>query len=119
MNTQQAFDRICEHLMAQRRCSESVTGNCVYRGEDGTKCAIGCLIPDELYRSDMEGKVIRDLLSNNIQLAEQLCGVSLTLLSGCQRIHDFHEVHEWKTLLRETADIHGLAEPACIAATLL
>lgn len=39
---------VTDHLVAQG--GPAMSGhNCVYRGESGSKCAVGCLIPDELY----------------------------------------------------------------------
>src|SRR5947209_3382215 len=49
---------------ATRGASERFQYQCVYRAEDGRKCAFGHLIPDEMYESEMEGKsacaVLRD-----------------------------------------------------------
>ena len=54
---QKAFDRICKHLRVQGRPSPSsyepgTVG--ALRGPDGLKDAVGCLIPDEEYREDLE-----------------------------------------------------------------
>lgn len=45
---QEAFDKSVRGILAQGRKSYE-TGGCAYRGEDGCKCAIGQLIPDEEY----------------------------------------------------------------------
>lgn len=34
------------------------TDQCLYRGPDGTRCAIGWLIPEDKYSPDIEGKFI-------------------------------------------------------------
>ena len=47
---QEVFDRVARHLLTQRRKSmieRSAGPVCAFRGVDGTKCAIGCLIPDQ------------------------------------------------------------------------
>ena len=55
MTNQEIFDFVKNYLSEQGR--KSVYGtDCAYRGPDGTKCAAGCLIKDELYSEDMEGK---------------------------------------------------------------
>jgi hypothetical protein len=54
MTNQEVFDTVVTHLLAQGVKSESETG-CMYRGPHNLKCAVGCLIPDELYDSIIEG----------------------------------------------------------------
>jgi hypothetical protein len=55
------FDVVVKHLWAQGRratSSDSSNASCKYRGIHGTKCAIGALIPDELYRPEIEGLAV-------------------------------------------------------------
>lgn len=71
-------------VIAQGKRSFS-QGYCLYRGPDGTKCALGHLIPDELYTRDIEGK--------NIYAALNAIGLQLPLkavreLGILQRCHD-------------------------------
>jgi hypothetical protein len=54
MNNQEIFDTVLNGIRIQKRPSVADFG-CVLRGPCGTKCAIGWLIPDEAYDSDMEG----------------------------------------------------------------
>jgi hypothetical protein len=60
---QKVFDTVAQHLIAQGKKSmtripgSSVRGR-AYRGENGTKCAVGCLIPDEAYDPSIENKGI-------------------------------------------------------------
>lgn len=50
-----------------------IKGYCLYRGPEGTKCAIGHLIPDELYTRDIEGKNIYAALTDlKIQLPAKI-----------------------------------------------
>lgn len=58
LTPQEAFDTVARHLFAQGRLALRDFGGeegCVYRGDDGCKCAVGILIPDELYDPKMEG----------------------------------------------------------------
>lgn len=63
MNNQEIFDKIVAHLRQQGKKSMMFITNgmtrpemsCAYRGENGTSCAIGCLIPDNEYSSVFEG----------------------------------------------------------------
>jgi hypothetical protein len=64
MNNQEIFDTVATRLTAQRVQSRGRSTNpsgtvCKYRGHDNTKCAIGCLIPDELYDPILEGRAVR------------------------------------------------------------
>lgn len=47
---------IATHLAKQRGQSHS-NGRCMYRNGSGRMCAVGCLIPDELYHPNLEGSV--------------------------------------------------------------
>lgn len=57
MNLEQ-FDKVANHLIKQGKRSLALDGAgwvCAYRGEGGAKCAIGVIIPDELYGEHLEG----------------------------------------------------------------
>lgn len=45
------------HLAKQRGQSKRPNGICGYRGDGGGQCAVGCLIPDEIYDKEIEGGV--------------------------------------------------------------
>jgi hypothetical protein len=56
---QSVFDFIVRHLFKQSKRAIGRFG-CAYRVPDtDLKCAIGCLIPDDLYVKDIEGGVMR------------------------------------------------------------
>jgi hypothetical protein len=72
MDTQQAFDLVIQHLWNQNRTSRRdwrEAEGCAYRGTGGARCAIGALIPDDLYRDDMEGLSSRMLLDQHPEVA--------------------------------------------------
>jgi hypothetical protein len=57
MTDQEVFDYVSTFLLKQGVPSKDLTQKnqpCLYRGPNGTKCAVGCLIPDELYDPVME-----------------------------------------------------------------
>lgn len=55
MNYQEAFDKALTGIRAQG--GPSMRGTlCMYRSDDGRKCGVGHLIPDEAYTWGMEGK---------------------------------------------------------------
>ena len=51
MTKQEAFDRIITHLAKQKVKSQNSIGQCLYRGPNERKCAIGVLLSDELATS--------------------------------------------------------------------
>lgn len=56
-----AFDRlidiVAKHLTKQR--GQAMTGDqCHYRTHKGNMCAVGCLIPDTIYRKGLEGRPV-------------------------------------------------------------
>lgn len=62
MDTQAVVDKVLTHLWDQGECSRDPLGmGCAYRGRNGTKCAIGILIPDNMYRPNMEGMSFHEL----------------------------------------------------------
>lgn len=57
---QQIFEQVVTHLLTQKIRAISAGGNCVYRA--GTsKCAVGCLIPDDIYDPLIEGRTVQDV----------------------------------------------------------
>ena len=109
MTNQEIFDTAVTHLRKQNRKSIDETKNCLYRGPDGTKCAVGCFIPDDKYSSRMEGESIDTLgkeylFIRNLFSAEQIC----MLLSDIQTIHDLSSVVDWESEFDELATSYHL-----------
>jgi hypothetical protein len=120
VNNQEVFDTVARHLLTQqvRSVGEDRDG-CRYRGHNGRKCAIGALIPDELYLPEMEGKYAHQLTDHYQPLAELLAGVDTELLGMLQSIHDVTPVDQWSRELIRTATkfhlsddvVHKMSEP--------
>lgn len=141
MNAQEIFDTVASHLLQQGRKAVSVLGSCRYRitapADVVLKCAIGCLIPDELYNPEMEGPGVSNLAvakdytwlapvdvalllggrvaphasRNMLAAALNRAGISgrhRTLLTGLQAIHDDFKAASWKTELHALAGNLGL-----------
>ncbi len=92
MTLQEIFDKVIIHLRTQNADSMSdYAGGCAYRGADGRQCAIGCLIPDDEYDSDMEGNDVEglipysDAIAGLLHLSEE---DYLRLLGALQSLHD-------------------------------
>ena len=116
MNTQEMFDTVCIHLLAQNEKAKSYNGgiehgNCVYKTSRGLKCAVGCLIADEHYNSNLEGKGIeanvpatrspRNAVEKSI--GRELTIKEIRLLSRLQRLHDGYSPEEWPSGLSRIA----------------
>lgn len=121
MTTQQAaFNTVKAHLLAQgekAKLPDRKIGleQCQYRTVAGLKCAIGCLILDEEYNSEMEGQAIAMLFIGFPDLAKRLALPGLTpseiviFYGGLQFIHDRSDVPKWPEKLAEFAKDHRLS----------
>jgi hypothetical protein len=101
MSLQKMFDTAAVGMLRQGKQSKSRTGKCAYRGDNGCKCAVGFLIPDELYDNDLEGIGIWELehsdqydALNTAKFRETLIQMRMTdserlgLLGALQSCHD-------------------------------
>jgi len=80
---------------------------CMYRSSEGLKCAIGCLIPDELYDPKYEGVQVKNLpmeILDKIGLNQN----DYLFLSRLQLLHDTYQPDEWKERLKDMADLYSL-----------
>lgn len=104
MTLQQIFDKVTKHLLTQNKISEDYFG-CVYRGDNGLKCAVGCLIPDHLYHDSIENKTVDSPEVSAImkQIIPGYNSRKEELLMRLQEIHDEFETFVWKTKLQELA----------------
>lgn len=89
MDNQEIFDKVVAHLRKQGGPSVGKDGRCKYRADNGRMCAVGCLIPDELYHKEMEGNAV--LTGTVVDDVLEGMGVSsdgFELLSELQMLHD-------------------------------
>jgi len=109
--------------------------SCVYRGEEGTSCAMGCLIPDELYTPSIEGHGLSSLALREILVHAGVltpteakegyifCEVKgfvlhkMSLLVSLQSIHDSSPIPDWHDLLVSLAERFGLTFPVALTQT--
>lgn len=110
---EQGFDKtavywkIRTHLLAQDAKAATKEGSCKYRNEAGLQCAVGCLIPDELYKPWMEGQTAHGVDIQNVLakiFGRSLNDTELTFLRDLQTIHDSHLPKSWKRRLDEFAE---------------
>jgi hypothetical protein len=135
LTKQDVINKICNHLMAQQAKSMNAKGpGCAYRGAGNTTCAIGCLIPVDLYNEAIEGtsvygtdvvEIIEQLVEmptrqesyNSIELQEKRAAV-LDFLSQLQRVHDTQPITAWASELYDIANEHHLLVPTSLKANL-
>ena len=87
MNNQEFFDKTLAHLK-QQGVPSARGASCLYRGPEGTRCAIGFHIPDDMYNLRMEGAGVSNLLQNYPELRHLFKGVSDELMIELQGLHD-------------------------------
>lgn len=135
---QDLFNFVATHLIKQNRQSRaSNTGTCAYRGKDGTKCAAGCLLEDEWYKPEFEGRSVfavevlpmfeksigrtiegSEYLPPNRPVDSRITDVpdesEIRMLQRLQGIHDGYSPMEWPELLRTLACEYKLELPDCL-----
>ena len=84
--------------------------SCFYRGPNGLKCAIGMLIPDELYKARFEGQSAGESGVINVLIK---IGVPNTIeyanfLENLQGVHDDYHTDKWDRELVNFAHHYGL-----------
>ena len=133
LSTQEAYNLACKHLITQGRKSVNDEDKCVYRDGiiDGKvqMCAVGCLIPDELYEPSMDEEDIvvhtseidrvpsyleSDLLGKYHRLKEYFKYVDRNLLNSLQRLHDGQPEWCWKEKLKAIGAEYKLEIPSCL-----
>lgn len=119
MTKQELFNKVVTHLLTQKQPARK-TGRdnvrpgvkCMYRNADGLKCAVGCLIPDDRYDKNYEGKSADYLVKAGSFTDVGITTANATLLEDLQYMHD--EVHPefWESRLAELAVKHELEIPS-------
>lgn len=131
---QSAFDTVLNHLRQQGRAAVKKPGGCCYRLQDDSgavlSCAVGCMIPDDLYLDGFEGMPItaiveevwpEDCSDEFVEIASpvarQLRGifasVDIELLQDLQGAHDSYLALEsrpqmWERQMAELATVYNL-----------
>lgn len=89
------LDFVVPKVVAQGKKSTCDNGACKYRGDGGTKCSAGFVIPDEHYSPRLEGLSALDLVGNLSKILGYMDSIKtskgdpLTLsLHSLQKCHD-------------------------------
>jgi hypothetical protein len=117
MTPQEIFDRVATHLFTQgKQAVDGVNGPgggyCQYRASDGSRCAVGALLPDALYNEDMEGQNVGGLYQAYPEVRAYFGEANYGLLISLQGVHDHPDNWETedylKTRLARVAEHHDL-----------
>ena len=101
---QSLFETISRHLFAQGELSvkpknpNSVYDRCAYRGENGLKCAVGAVLPDEEYQKvfdEANMPVTSVVYELDHGPTRKLFMGNLDLLANLQAVHD--DARNWET----------------------
>jgi hypothetical protein len=113
MTLQEIYSTVRTHLLTQNDKALGPLGACVYRTADGRRCAVGCLIPDDIYEPELEGNAY---FSGRVIVALKKAGVFVNaeqniwgLLGDLQQVHDSLSPVEWKDALDNVAGRHNLS----------
>lgn len=131
LTTQEAYEQIRSYFSRPGAVLAKSGGYCQYRDERGNKCAVGCLIPDELYDLALDGGIIlgEEMEDNNVAAIinmhprlKEICDgdteegqLKLRFLTRAQAEHDDHSVKSVGLFLEELdflAREFGLKIPA-------
>lgn len=96
MTPQEIFNTVATHLFTQGERAMYYWGviRCAYRNDSGQKCAVGCLIPDEVYNTAMEDMGVVNLVKTFGALPTFIAS-NLCLLEMLQNVHD--DATAWAT----------------------
>lgn len=110
---QETFDAVVTHLRQQNARAMDKYEGCAYRGDNGTKCAAGCLIPDDKYSKELEGRSMysnvcgEEKITDAGRLIVEL-GHDIDLVYELQLMHDGHDPENWENEFKLIAKKHGL-----------
>lgn len=105
MDTQELYQKVADHLLSMKEPSK-MDGDCAYRGDNGSMCAVGCLIKDEHYNKDLEGSILykdQAKLAVEKSIGRRLKRKEMATLQKLQNLHD--NFNNW-------SKEGGLKEPA-------
>lgn len=106
---QEIFDYVVNHLYTQGKPAKDFIGNCVYRNKQGLMCAVGCLIPDDVYVKEMEGESV-GTISEIFDLPAEIYEYK-EMLRNLQGVHDGWTQQGFEPLvdyLVRVAEIEGI-----------
>lgn len=125
LTMQEIFDKVVNHMLTQGKRSAVqrpylTSQACLYRGPDGLKCAVGCLIPDSEYSTAFDDPDINTGVAQLLAVMPKFGsalregGVDtddrriVSMLASLQNVHDEFKPRDWRQQLESKARIFGL-----------
>lgn len=119
VEAQEVFDYSVSKVIEQGVQAKGAQNQCAYRGENGTKCSFGHVIPDALYKKSMEGSNAvalleqgRHYLPPNVKALLPSLGQHVDLIFSLQQAHDNVHADDFVSNFRRRAEAvaatHGL-----------
>lgn len=123
LTEQEVYSTVRHHLLTQMKqaadvfevelspIDRTVETSCRYRTAEGLTCAVGCLIPDNLYDESLEGSVasgVLDTLQLELNMTWDERRRWSAFLDDLQVIHDQSQPEHWETQLNNFAKCRGL-----------
>ena len=110
---QDVFNKVALHLMRQSKKSmgHSAVGvdTCQYISDDGSRCAVGCLLSEEIVEKyDLEGKNWKLFFHKAVFGSSASENQDCELLQYLQLVHDTHDERDWYTELKRVAGMFNL-----------
>jgi hypothetical protein len=94
MDTQEAYE-LMRAWLTRPGAAISLDSVCMYRSSDGNRCAVGCLIPDNLYDDSIEGGTVVSWVHKENNLWKYFTNVDFDFLIEAQILHDL--MQNWST----------------------
>ena len=117
MTDQEIYNKVRNHLLTQMKKSLSGNGNrnssgCCYVSPDGTRCAAGCLLPQD-YVPPAEyntGHSVFDIIKDEEapEVMRRAFQSNEGLLTSLQTVHDCYSPDRWAPELGLVADVYDL-----------
>lgn len=111
---QELFDNVWNYFIVEGHPQAKQGSKCLYRGPK-SNCAVGCQLPDELYKKEMDdadagGGSIGTVFEKFPKVAEYFGSANRNFLSKLQMLHDT-QFDKLEANLIELASRHQLTIP--------
>lgn len=84
----------------QKSLINEIGSKCAYRGNNGTKCAAGWLIPDSVYKKDFESLSIELIFA-----FPEVPQATITFIGALQQAHDYTGSLDFAPMLYKNMDM--------------
>lgn len=118
LDKQEAFDLAWQEFVVEMSPpAKDSTGSCAYRGKGGSRCHVGLVLPDRLYKRSLEGDCPTSQSFNDIARELDWSAEDRKWLDNFQDMHDVGLIpcdsrEKRERLYRDFAKDHRLTVPS-------